>query len=85
MQKQLQKQQKRAALQEFNKIKTQLYVKLNKNLPKDIDNINQIDVNSVFKKTLSGNKFLIFKNDTILILQSDIQAKIMKDNLNDIF
>lgn len=69
----------------FNDIKTQLYIKLNNNMPSDIENLNEIDTNSIFLKTLKGDQFLIFNDDSILIFQSDIQAKIFKDNINDVF
>jgi len=66
----------------FIGIKTQLY---NKSITKDIENIKDIDINSDYFKIINGDTFLIYNNDKILSFQSNIQAKIMFDNPNDIF
>ena len=69
----------------FDSIKSQLYVKLNNNLPKDIDDLLEIDKNSGYFKTLYGEKFLIYNDEDVIVLQSDIQARIMLENYEDIF
>jgi len=69
----------------FEGIKTQLYEKLNKNFPKDVEDINTIDFNSNYFKNLYNEKFLVYHDEELIILQSNIQAKIMYDNSKDIF
>ena len=69
----------------FEGIKTQLYEKLNKNVPKDVEDINTIDFNSNYFKTLYKEKFLVYHDEELIILQSKIQAKIMYDNSKDVF
>ena len=56
-------------------IKSQLYIKLKKNLPKDIDKLSNIDKESGYFKTLYGVKFVIYNDDNVIILQSNIQLK----------
>jgi len=70
----------------FNGIKTQLYLKLNKNLPNDVDNLSQVDVENDYFKTEDRENFVIYNdNNVIIILQSKIQSKIMFENSDDIF
>ena len=69
----------------FEGIKTKLYKELNENAPKDVEDINTIDFNSNYFKTLYGEKFLVYHDKDLIILQSKIQTKIMNENLKDIF
>ena len=69
----------------FNGIKTQLYLKLNKNLPNDVDNLSQVDVENDYFKTEDGENFVIYNDNNVIILQSKIQSKIMFENSDDIF
>ena len=65
----------------FSGIKTQLYIKVNKNIQEDI---KDIDLNSEYFETIDDETFLIYNEDKILIFQSTLQVKIMFDNHNDI-
>ena len=69
----------------FEGIKTQLYEKLNKNVPKDVEDINTIDFNSNYLKTLYNEKFLVYHEEELIILQSNIQVIIMFDNTKNVF
>ena len=69
----------------FNGIKTQLYLKLNKNLPNDIGNLSQVDVENDYFKTEDGENFVIYNDNNVIILQSKFQSKIMFENSDDIF
>ena len=69
----------------FNGIKTQLYLKLNKNLPNDVDNLSQVDVENDYFKTEDGENFVIYNDNNVIILQSKFQSKIMFENSDDIF
>lgn len=60
----------------FTGIKTQLYNKINKKIPKDIEDIKDININSDYFKTINGDTFLIYNDDKILIFQSYIQVKL---------
>ena len=53
-------------------IKSQLYTKLNNNIPKDIDSIFEIDIESGYFKTLYEENFFIYYDEKVIILQSDI-------------
>ena len=69
----------------FNGIKTQLYLKLNKNLPNDVINLSQVDVENDYFKTEDGENFVIYNDNNVIILQSKIQSKIIFENSDDIF
>ena len=58
---------------------------MNNNLPKYIDDLLEIDKADGCFKTLYGQKFLIYNDEDVIVLQSDIQAKIMLKNYEDIF
>ena len=52
----------------FESIKSQLYVKLNNNLPKDIDDLLEINKNSWYFKTLYIENFLIYNDEGVIVL-----------------
>ena len=60
----------------FNSIKTSLYKEINKNLPKDILNLNEAPENSLYYKTLDEEDFVIYKDSRNFILKSPSLAKI---------
>ena len=60
----------------FNSIKTSLYKEINKNLTKDILNLNEAPENSLYYKTLDEEDFVIYKDSRNFILQSPSLAKI---------
>ena len=60
-------------------ITSQLYTKLNNNIPKDIDSISEIDIDSGYFKTLYRENFFIYDEKDI-VLQSDIEPKILFEN-----
>ena len=60
----------------FNSIKTSLYKEINKNLTKDILNLNEAPENSLYYKTLDEEDFVVYKDSRNFILQSPSLAKI---------
>ena len=60
----------------FSSIKSSLYNEVNKNLPKDILSLKNAPCNSPFYKTLDNNDFVIYKDNSMVILQSPNLAKI---------
>ena len=69
----------------FNSIKSIIYRKIRKNLPKDIKSLEEIPNESAYLKTAEGNDFLIDKNNNCAIFLSKMQTKLMSENDNYIF
>ena len=51
----------------------------------DVENLADINVENGYFKTVYKEKFVIFKDDNVIILQSEFQSKIMSANSEDIF
>ena len=60
----------------FSSLKSSLYNEVNKNFPKDIISLRSAPLNSPFYKTLDNNDFVIYKDNSMVILQSPNLAKI---------
>ena len=60
----------------FLNIKNCLYKELNKNIPNDIIDLSHTPEDSLYYKTLTNEKFFIYKDKDLMILQSPSLAKI---------
>ena len=60
----------------FNSIKTTLYREITKILPNDIEDFESIPDESLYYKTIDNNNFLLYKNNRIVVFQSNNMAKI---------
>ena len=60
----------------FNSIKTTLYKEMTKNLPNDIEDFESIPDESIYYKTIDNSNFLLYKNNRIVVFQSNNMAKI---------
>ena len=61
----------------FGNIRSSLYRLINKNIPKDIENLNELPDDSEYYKTLTGEQFLFYKTDHLLIFMSPNQANLL--------
>lgn len=52
----------------FKNIKSTLYNYINKNPPKDIENLEELPNQSEYYKTISGDDYLIYKTEKLLFL-----------------
>ena len=69
----------------FSSIKSSIYREIKKNLPKEINSLNELDLESPYTKTKNNKQFLIYKSEKISIFQSELQSKLMLENYSDIF
>lgn len=60
----------------FDSIKTGLYKTINSNIPKDVEIFEHIPDESIYYKTISNEDFLYFKNNKVVIFQSDNLSKL---------
>ena len=58
-------------------IKSSIYRFINKNILKDIENLNELPDDSEYYKTLTGEQFLFYKTDHLLIFMSPNQANLL--------
>ena len=61
----------------FDSIKPNIYIYINKNINKDIELIEDLPEESDFYKTIKGEAFLIYKTLNIIIFMSIIQARLL--------
>ena len=61
----------------FDNIKHNIYRYINKNIPKDIESLEDLPEESDFYNTIKGDTFLIYKTISILIFMSIIQARLL--------
>ena len=66
----------------FDNIKDSIYRYINKQIPKDIEKLEDLPDNSIYYNTISGDKFMFYKNNKIVILMSPMQAQLCY-NYND--
>ena len=66
-------------------IKSFMYRLINKNIPKDIENLNELPDDSEYYKTLSGEQFLFYKTDHLLIFMSPNQANLLYEYNQHVF
>ena len=59
----------------FESIKSSLYRKKNKELPENVENFQDIDINSPYLETKDEKEFCFYKNDGCLIFMSEIIIK----------
>ena len=69
----------------FTTIKNTLYKQANKILPDDIANLASAPDESIYYKTLKDEKFVIYKDEDLMIMQSPNLAKIQMKLGNIIF
>ncbi|KAG4099930.1 hypothetical protein H8356DRAFT_1036649 [Neocallimastix lanati (nom. inval.)] len=70
---------------EYISVKTLILRSINKKLPPNVTNFNEIPNESEYYKTERNEDFMIFKNSDLVIFQSPFQAKLFKKYNNDIF
>ena len=66
----------------FGNIRSSMYRLINKNIPKDIENLNELPDDSEYYKTLTGEEFLFYKTDHLLIFMSLNQANLLYFTIN---
>lgn len=59
----------------YETVKTTLYKEIHKILPKELKSLNEAPENSPYYKTIEDEKYLIYKDDKILIFQLANLAK----------
>ena len=69
----------------FSTIKRSIYREINRNLPKQINLLDELDFESPYTQTKNNKQFLIYKSEKIAIFQSELQSKLMYENYTDIF
>ena len=69
----------------FSTIKSFIYREINRNLHKEINSLEDLDLESPYTKTKNNKQFLIYKSEKIAIFQSELQTKLMFENYSDIF
>ena len=69
----------------FENIRSSMYRLINKNIPKDIENLNELPDDSEYYKTLSGEQFLFYKTDHLLIFMSPNQANLLYEYNQHVF
>jgi len=70
---------------EYSTVKSQIMRNINKILPPNISNFNEIPNVSEYYKTEKNENFMIFKNHNLIIFQSPFQAKLFSNYCEDIF
>ncbi|ORY50655.1 hypothetical protein LY90DRAFT_508487 [Neocallimastix californiae] len=70
---------------EYNSIKSQISINLNKKLLSNVTTFAEIPSESEYYKTKRGENFMIFKNSNLIIFQSPFQAKLFSEYNDDIF
>lgn len=66
-------------------IKSVIYRKINKGLPKNIEKIEEIPDDSIYLLTKDELKFLSIKKEKFIVFMSEYQMQILIENNNDIF
>ena len=69
----------------FGNIRSSLYRHINKNIPKDIESLNELPADSEYYKTLKGEIFLFYKTDHLLIFMSPNQANLLYEYNQHVF
>ena len=69
----------------FSSVRASIYRYINKNVPKDIEDINDLPEESEYYNTIKGDKFLFYKNENILIFMSTFQANLLYQYPEHIF
>ena len=76
---------KNEPLPNFINLKSTIYRNINKNLPKDIEKLEDMPNESEYYKALTGEIFLMYKNDHMLIFMSPNQANLLYKNNQHVF
>ena len=66
-------------------IKSSMYRFVNKNIPKDIENLNELQDDCDYYKTLTGEQFLFYKTDHLLIFMSPNKANLLYEHNQHLF
>ena len=69
----------------FTNLKSAIYRNLNKSMPKDIENLEELPDESEYYQTLTGEVFLMYKKDHMLIFMSPMQANLLYENNHHVF
>ena len=67
----------------FENVKSSMYRYINKNIPKDIEILNELPDDSEYYKT--GEKFLFYKNNNLVIFMSTNQANLLYEYNQQVF
>ena len=65
--------------------KNSIYREINRNLPKQINSLDELGLELPYTQTKNYKQFLIYKSEKIAIFQSELQSKLMYENYYDIF
>lgn len=69
----------------FNTIKPSICRLINKNMPKDIEEISELPDDSPYYYTERGDKFMAYKSEKIVLLISKFQAQLIYSNQDHMF
>ena len=69
----------------FDSIKTTLYKEINKSFPINIVSFEDAPDESIYYQTISNQKFLLYKDEEVIIFQSEDQARIHAKHGNLVF
>ena len=69
----------------FSTIKSFIYREINRNLPKEINSLDELELESPYAKKNNNKQFLIYKSEIITIFRSELQSKLMFENYSYIF
>ena len=61
----------------FKNHKSALYRYINKDIPKDVDSLDEMPVESEYYKTIDNENYLAYKSDNMLIFMSKFQAQLL--------
>ena len=61
----------------FSNVRASIYRHINKNVPKDIEDINDLLEESEYYYTIKRDKFLFYKSENILIFMSTFQSNFL--------
>ena len=61
----------------FSNVRTSIYRQINKNVPKDIEDINDLLEESEYYYTIKRDKLLFYKSENILIFMSTFQGNFL--------
>ena len=58
----------------FSTIKSSIYREINRNLPKQINSLDELDLESPYTQTKNDKQFLIYKSKKIAIFKSELRS-----------
>ena len=73
------------AIPSFNTIKPSIYRLINKNIPKDFEEISELLYDSPYYYTERGDKFIAYKSEKIVLLIRKFQAQLIYSSQDHMF